>query len=77
MIHELWEGKTGISNPTYIEIIEYLNKDLSVYEIGSKELIKKINNWLLYEIKKVWIVRVDIKFYFFKWLNNLICNQDD
>lgn len=41
MIHELWEGKTGISNPTYIEIIKYLNKDLPVYEIGSKKLIKK------------------------------------
>ena len=41
IIHELWEGKTGISNPTYIEIIKYLNKDLPVYEIGSKKLIKK------------------------------------
>lgn len=41
LIHELWEDKTGINNPTYIKIIEYLNKDLPVYEIGSKKLIKK------------------------------------
>lgn len=41
IIHELWEDKTGIDNPTYIEIIKYLNKDLPVYEIGSKKLIKK------------------------------------
>jgi len=41
IIHELWEDKTGINNPTYIEIIKYLNKDLPVYEIGSKKLIKK------------------------------------
>ena len=41
IIHELWKEKTGINNPTYIEIIKYLNKDLPVYEIGSKKLIKK------------------------------------
>lgn len=41
IIHELWEDKTKIDNPTYIDIIRYLNKDLPVYEIGSKELIKK------------------------------------
>ena len=41
LIHELQEDKTGINNPTYIKIIEYLNKDLPVYEIGSKKLIKK------------------------------------
>lgn len=41
IIHELWEDKTKINNPTYIDIIRYLNKDLPVYEIGSKELIKK------------------------------------
>ena len=41
IIHELWQDKTKINNPTYIDIIRYLNKDLPVYEIGSKELIKK------------------------------------
>lgn len=41
IIHELWEEKTKINNPTYIDIIRYINKDLPVYEIGSKELIKK------------------------------------
>ncbi|MGM9834793.1 MAG: hypothetical protein ACI31M_03340 [Bacilli bacterium] len=41
IIHELWEDKTSINNPTYIEIIKFLNKDLSIYEIGSKKLIKK------------------------------------
>ena len=41
IIHELWQDKTGINNPTYIEIIKYLNNDLPVYEIGSKKLILK------------------------------------
>lgn len=42
MIHELWQDKTGINDPTYIEIIKYLNKDLPVYEIGTKKLLQKI-----------------------------------
>jgi len=42
IIQELWQEKTKINNPTYIDIIKYLNKDLPVYEIGSKKLIKKI-----------------------------------
>lgn len=41
IIHELWEDKTGITDPTYLAIIKYLNKDLPVYEIGQKELVKK------------------------------------
>lgn len=41
IIHELWEYKTSINNPTYLEIIKYLNADLPIYEIGQKELIKK------------------------------------
>ena len=41
LIQELWEDKTGINSPTYIDIIKYLNKDLPVYEISSKKLIKK------------------------------------
>lgn len=42
IIQELWQEKTKINNPTYIDIIKYLNKDLPVYEIGSKKLIKKL-----------------------------------
>jgi len=41
VIHKLWENKIGINNPTYIEVIKYLNNDLPVYEISSKKLIKK------------------------------------
>lgn len=40
IIHELWEEKTKINNPTYIDIIKYINTDLPIYEIDSKKLIK-------------------------------------
>lgn len=41
IIDELWQEKTKITNPTYIEIIKYLNNDLPVYEIGLEKVIKK------------------------------------
>lgn len=41
LIHKLWEDKTQIENPTYIDIIRYLNDDnLPIYEIGRKQLTK-------------------------------------
>ena len=40
IIDELWKDETGLNNPTYIDIVKYLNKDLPVYEITSKKLRK-------------------------------------
>lgn len=41
LMHKLWEEKSKIENPTYYDIIKYLNNDnLPIYEIGTKKLIK-------------------------------------
>lgn len=43
ILSELWQGKYGINDPTYIDIISKINKDrYPVYEIGEKKLRKII-----------------------------------
>ena len=41
-LHELWAIKLGINNPTFINVIEFLNNNLDIYEIQTKSL-KKLN----------------------------------
>ena len=36
IIHELWQDKTGINNPTYIQIIKHLNNDLQFMKLDQK-----------------------------------------
>lgn len=42
MIKQLWTDRTGIIEPTYMDIIKYINKNnLPIYEIGRQKIIKR------------------------------------
>lgn len=41
IISDLWKEKTGIENPTYIDIVKYINNGkYPIYEIGGRQLTK-------------------------------------